>query len=163
MIVQYILLALGIALAIAGLVLTVWRRWIAAVPAYAALVALHWSYFIAVPTSTFVFWGIATAMIVALAYVSPKGEPDGKKASNLYIGASTIAGCLLGFIVGPRIMVLGTVLGAVVGQLAYSRTPAGRWLQRSPQAFVQYFCAKGLPAIVAVAIVGIAIEGLVIN
>lgn len=126
------------------------------------MVLLHMSYFIAVKTSTFLFWGIATALVAGLAYMSPRGEPDGQRASNLYIGASAIAGCLLGIIVGPRIMVLGVVLGAFVGQLAYSRTPAGKWMRQPTSTFLQYFAAKCLPAIVAVAQVGIAIEGFLL-
>lgn len=163
MILQYVLLIVGLLCVVAALALVLRPKWPAALPAYAALVSLHLSYFIAAPTSTFVFWGIATAMVVALYHFSPKGEPDGNAASNLYIGGSTIAGCLLGLIVGPRIMVLGTVLGAAVGQMAYARTPAGRWLTEQPATFIRYFCAKCLPAIVAVAITGIAVEGLIIQ
>lgn len=135
---------------------------VAAIPAFVGMVLLHMSYFIAVKTGTFVFWGVATALVAGLAYMSPPGEPDGQRASNLYIGASAIAGCLLGMIVGARIMVLGVVLGAFVGQLAYSRTPAGRWMRQPVSTFAQYFAAKCLPAIVAVAQVGIAIEGFLL-
>lgn len=147
----------------ASLVL-LFRPWkvVAAIPACVGMVLLHMSYFIAVKTGTFVFWGVATAMVAGLAYMSPPGEPDGQRASNLYIGASAIAGCLLGMIVGARIMVLGVVLGAFVGQLAYSRTPAGRWMRQPVSTFAQYFAAKCLPAIVAVAQVGIAIEGFLL-
>ena len=126
------------------------------------MVLLHASYFISVKTGTFLFWGAATALVAGLAYMSPPGEPDGQRASNLYIGASAIAGCLLGIIVGARIMVLGVVLGAFVGQLAYSRTPAGRWMSQPVATFAQYFAAKCLPAIVALAQVGIAIEGFIL-
>ena len=135
---------------------------VAAIPAFLGMVLLHLSYFIAVKTSTFLFWGVATALVAGLAYMSPPGEPDGQRASNLYIGSSAIAGCLLGMIVGARIMVLGVVIGAFVGQLAYSRTPAGRWMQQPVATFAQYFAAKCLPAIVAVAQVGIAIEGFIL-
>ena len=163
MITQYILLVLGIAALLAALVLLFrpWRWLVAAIPAFVGLVALHASYYIAMPASMLIFWGVCTAMVAALAYVSPRGEPDGRWASNLYIGASAIAGCLMGMIVGARFMLLGVVLGALVGQLAYSRTPAGRWLRQPATTFVKYAAAKCLPAIVAVAQVGIAIEGLV--
>ena len=81
----------------ASLVL-LFRPWkvVAAIPAFVGMVLLHMSYFIAVKTGTFVFWGVATALVAGLAYMSPPGEPDGQRASNLYIGASAIAGCLLG-------------------------------------------------------------------
>jgi hypothetical protein len=164
MITQYILLVLGIAALLAALVLLFrpWRWLVAAIPAFVGLVLLHMSYFIAVKSGTFIFWGICTALVTGLAYMSPPGEPDGQRASNLYIGASAIAGCLLGMIVGPRILVLGVVLGAFVGQLAYSRTPAGRWMRQPATTFLQYFAAKCLPAIVAVAQIGIACEGFLL-
>lgn len=163
MITQYILLALGLASLLVSLVL-LFRpmRVVAAIPAFAGLVLLHLSYYIAVKGGTFAFWGVATALVAGLAYMSPPGEPDGQRASNLYIGTSAIAGCLLGMIVGARIMVLGVVLGAFVGQLAYSRTPAGKWMSQPFGTFAQYFAAKCLPAIVAVSIVGIAIEGFIL-
>ena len=163
MITQYISLALGIAALLAALVL-LFRPWklVAAVPAFVGMVLLHLSYCIAVKTGTFIFWGVATALVAGLAYMSPAGEPDGQRASNLYIGTSAIAGCLLGMIVGARIMVLGVVLGAFVGQLAYSRTPAGSGMRQPASTVLQYFAAKCLPAIVAVAQVGIAIEGFLL-
>lgn len=155
------MLILGIACLAAAMWLVLRPRWVAAIPAFAALVLLHSSYFIAVPTRTFMFWGVATLLIAGLDYLSPKGEPDGKKSSNLYIGLGAIAGCLLGIIVGARIMVLGVILGAITGQFMYSRTPDGSWLKVTSGDFWRYFSAKSLPAIVAVAIAGIAIEGFI--
>lgn len=164
MLMFHILLVLGlVALAAAlWLVLRPWRV-AAAVPAFAGLVLLHFSYYIEVPLRAFVFWGIATAMVAGLTYLSPSGEPDGNRASNLYVGLSAMAGCLLGMLVEARLMMLGVVIGAIVGTLAYSNTPAGRWLKKQPfTTMMQYFGAKGLPVIVAVGIVGIAIEGFIL-
>jgi len=163
MVLQIILLVAGSLCLLAALALTLLPRWVAAVPAYVGLVLLHWSYYIAVPMSTFIFWGVATAITVGLFYLSPGGEPDGNRSSNFYVGFTAMAGGLLGILVAPRIMVLGVVLGALMGQLAYSRTPAGKWMLSPSVMFWRYFAAKCLPAIVAIAIVCIAIEGLVIN
>ena len=161
MIMSYILLILGIMCLAGALVLVVWPRWVAAVPAFAGLVALHLSYYIAVPASTFIFWGIATALVAGIVTMSPQGEPAGRRASNLYVGVSAMAGCLLGILVGARIMILGVILGAFIGQMAYSRTPAGTWLRADTGTFLRYFAAKCLPVIVAVSIVGIAVEGFI--
>ena len=130
---------------------------------FAGLLLLHFSYHIAVRPMTFVFWGIATMLTVGLFYLSPKGEPDGHRSSNLYIGFTAMAGGLLGILLAPRVMVLGVVLGAAMGQLAYSRTPAGKWMLEPSSQFWRYFAAKSLPAIVAVSIVCIAIMGMVID
>jgi hypothetical protein len=74
-----------------------------------------------------------------------------------------MAGGMLGIMLAPRVMVLGVVLGAAMGQLAYSRTPAGKWMLYPSTTFWRYFAAKCLPAIVAVSIVCIAIMGMVID
>ncbi len=166
MILQYLLLTLGIACLVATLLLVLrpHPRVVACIPAYAGLVLLHLSYYIAVPASTFGFWGVAVLLVAGLHYMSPSGEPDGRASSNLYIGLGAIAGGLLGIIVGARVMVLGVVLGAMVGQYMYSRTPHGSWMSHPASAlYWRYFSAKCLPAIVAVAITGISIEGFIFD
>ena len=163
MVMQTIFLIAGVAFLIAALALVFWPRWVASVPAFVGLVLMHLSYYIAVPTMTFVFWGIATAITIGLFYLSPSGEPDGNRSSNLYVGFTALAGGMLGILLAPRVMVLGVVLGAALGQLAYSRTPAGKWMLNPSTLFWRYFAAKCLPAIVALSIVCIAIMGLVID
>lgn len=163
MVIHIILLTAGIACLVAALVLVLWPRWVAAVPALAGLALLHWSYTISVPWMTFVFWGVATLIIVGLYYLSPAGEPDGNRSSNLYIGLTAMAGGMLGIMLAPRLMVLGVILGAAMGQLAYSRTPAGKWMLNPSSMFWRYFAAKGFPVIVAVSIVCIAVMGIVID
>ena len=158
-----LLLVLGAICLVAALVLVLRPRWVATVPAYAGLVLMHLSYYIAVPTVTFIFWGIATLITVGLFYLSPSGEPDGHSSSNLYVGFTAMAGGMLGILLAPRILVLGVILGAAMGQLAYSRTPAGRWMLSPSSLFWRYFAAKCLPAIVAISIVCISIMGIVIK
>ena len=158
-----ILLIVGVACLIAALVLVLKPKWVAAVPAFIGLVLMHLSYYIAVPGMTFAFWGIATLITIGLFYLSPSGEPDGHSSSNLYVGLTAMAGGMLGILLAPRIMVLGVVLGAAMGQLAYSRTPAGKWMLSPSMLFWRYFAAKCLPAIVAVSIVCIAVMGVVID
>ncbi len=163
MVMQTILLVAGVLCMIIALGLVLRPKWVAAVPAFVGLALMHWSYYIAVPTVTFVFWGIATLLTTGLFYLSPIGEPDGHRSSNLYIGFTAMAGGMLGIMLAPRILVLGVILGAAMGQLAYSRTPAGKWMLTPSSQFWRYFAAKCLPAIVAISIVCIAVMGIVIN
>ena len=163
MVMQTILMIVGVILLVVALALVLRPKWVAAVPAYAGLWLLHWSYYIDVPVTTFVFWGIATLITIGLFYLSPSGEPDGNSSSNLFVGLTAMAGGMLGILLAPRILVLGVVLGAAVGQLSYSRTPAGRWMMNPSSLFWRYFAAKCLPAIVAVSIVCIAVMGIVID
>ena len=158
-----ILLVAGALCLVAAALLVLRPRWVAAVPAFIGLLLMHWSYYIDVKTITFIFWGVATLITVGLFYLSPSGEPDGNNSSNLYIGLSAMAGGMLGIMLAPRLMVLGVVLGAAMGQLAYSCTPAGKWMLTPSSQFWRYFAAKCLPAIVAISIVCIAIMGVVID
>lgn len=159
-----ILLIAGIICLAAALILVLWPRWVAAVPAYAGLVLLHWSYYIAVPMMWLIFWGIAALITAGLFYLTPKGEPDGHRSSNFYVGLTSMAGGLLGILFQrPALMVLGVIVGAAIGQLAYSRTPAGKWMLNPSTMFARYFAAKCLPAIIAISIVCIAIMGIVIT
>ena len=158
-----ILLISGAICLIAAILLVLWPRWVAAVPAFLGLLLMHLSYTIDVKTMTFIFWGIATLITVGLFYLSPTGEPDGNRSSNLYIGFTSMAGGMLGIMLAPRVMVLGVILGAAMGQLAYSRTPAGKWMLNPSTMFWKYFAAKCLPAIVAISIVCIAVMGMVID
>lgn len=163
MVMHYILFIAGVACLIAALALVLKPKWVAAVPAFIGLVLMHYSYYIDVKTATLIFWGIAALITVGLFYLSPSGEPDGHSSSNLYVGLTAMAGGMLGILTAPRVMVLGVVLGAALGQLAYSRTPAGKWMLSPSMLFWRYFAAKCLPAIVAVSIVCIAVMGLVID
>ena len=164
MILQYLLLVLGLCSLTCALVLLYFpRRVAAAVPAYAGMLMLHCSYYIKANTGWLLFWGAATVMVAALVYMQPQGEIDGHRSSNIYVASSAIAGALLGMVVDPRIMVLGIILGAFVGQMAYSRTPHGRWLATSGgKTMLHYYAAKCLPVVIATAIVGIAVEGFLL-
>ena len=113
MVTHTILLIAGVICLVAALVLVLWPRWIAAVPAFLGLLLMHWSYAIDVKTLTFIFWGAATLITVGLFNLSPKGEPDGSSASNLYVGFTAMAGGMLGIMLEPRVMVLGVILGAL--------------------------------------------------
>ena len=98
-----LLLIAGLVLMAITLVLVLKPWWVAAVPAYVGLWCLHWSSYTSFPRWVFIFYG-----------------------GNLYLGLGAMMGCLLGMIVEARFMVLGTILGTVMGQLAFSRTPGGK-------------------------------------
>ncbi len=162
MILSKILLIAGILMMLMALVLLFKPWYVAALPAYCGLCLLHWSTYTTLPRWVFIFYGAATLMVMGIRYLSPKGEPDGRLTGNLYLGLGAMMGCLLGMI-DPRFMVLGTIIGTVLGEIAYSRTPNGKWLLFSKSNFIQYLCAKGLQAIIAVAMMGVAVEGFIFD
>lgn len=151
------MLIIGAALMAASLALVLWPRFVAAVPGYVGLWLLHLSTYTMFPLRTFVFYGVATAIVAALWWLAPRPKRD---MAHVYMSLGTIAGCLLGMLAGARVMMLGTVLGAVLGTLAYARTPLGRD-KFSKSHFFHYLCSAALPVIVAVAMIGVAIEGFV--
>ena len=158
-----ILLIVGLALLAAALVFVV-RPWLpSAITAMAALVALHVSTYICLPVSTFVFWGVASLIVLAIGLLLPKGEPGGSRQGSCYLVAGALAGLLVGIAVDARVMILCAIFGAIFGELAYSRTPKGCWIKFPSLDFIHYFCAKGMNIVVTVAMVGIAIEGFIKN
>ena len=129
-------------------------------PALAGMLLLQWGAWLNLPTWKLWSWGGATLVVVAIRYLSPSGEPDGRNTSNIYIGLGSMAGALLGLLAGINYILAGTIIGAVMGAMAYSRTPHGRWIKMGRNTLIQYFCAKCLPTIVAVAMIGTCAEGL---
>lgn len=158
-----LLLIIGLLLLAASLIFTL-RQWLpSAITAFAALVALHFSTFICLPVSTFVFWGTASLIALAIVGLSPKGEPGGTSVGNLYLSAGALAGLFVGIAVDARVMILCAIAGTFFGLLAFARTPKGCWIKFPSSNFIHYFCAKGMNIIVTVAMAGIAIEGFIKN
>ncbi len=154
-----LLLILAIVALAAAVVLLIKPWWVAAVPAVAALLLLiAGKYITYMPTWKTALWVGAALVVALLRRLLPQGEPDGRNTSNLYIGLSALAGALVGMALGSNYILLGTILGAFVGMMAYSRTPAGAWVK---SGYVKYFAHKCLPAIVAAALVGTCLEGII--
>lgn len=158
-----ILLIIASVLLVVAFVLTIKPMWVAAVPAWAAMMLLYWGEYIlpvTLPTWKIAMWTMATAIVVLLRRYQPAGEPDGRNTGNLYIGLASVVGALLGIAMGANYVLLCTIVGAAVGLMAYSRTPYGKWIKFASSTFIQYFCARCLPTIVAVAIMGISVESI---
>ena len=80
-----VLLIIGILLLAVSLVFTARQSLPSAVVAWTALVVLHFSVYICLPVSTFVFWGAAALIATAIGFLSPKGEHEKSLQGNLYI------------------------------------------------------------------------------
>lgn len=161
-----IVIVISVLLLLVAFVLTIKPWWVAAVPAWLAMVLLYFGNVLqpaTLPVWKLVMWTFATMIVVALRRYQPQGEPDGRNTGNLYVGLSAIVGVLLGIMMGQSYVLLGTIVGAMVGAMAYSRTPHGKWIRFAKSTFIQYFCARCLPAIVAVAMAGICLEAILFN
>ena len=68
---------------------------------------------------------------------------------------------MTGLVISHAWMIIGGVAGAILGGIAYSKTPAGKALGFPSSKFLNYLCAKGLPAVIAVCMAGTALLWLI--
>lgn len=160
---EIILLSFGIISLLGAIAALVRPYFPAAIPAFLGLCLLHWSRFIALPDSTFYFWGIATMLLFGIHYLSRSKDMENDFTCNLYLTVGAIAGMLLGMAVGASFMILGDIIGTIIGVVAYVNTPKGRSSKFRSSIFIHYFCTKGLQVIVTIAMTGIALEGFILN
>lgn len=154
---------IGCAIILAGLACEIRNFALSTVVAYAGLLLLHFTHCINLVGSSLIFWGCATLLASGIAVLSPRTEPGGSQHGNLFLLLGAVAGLLVGISIDASVMVLSVIIGTLLGQLFYSRTPKGRWLKFSFSIFISYFCSVGLKTIVSAAIAGIAVEGFLIN
>lgn len=142
-------------LLIAGIILTFMsNRW-AVLAAYAGLLGIGLS--VVHPTATpLIFWGVATVIVILLQYLLPPNISTSRRGVG-YIAGAALAGTFVGLAISHEWMIIGAVAGAILGGIAYSRTPAGAVMEFPSSKFLNYLCAKGLPAVVTVCIAGTAI------
>lgn len=144
-----------ILLLIAGIILTfVSNRW-AVAAAYAGLLGIGLTTINASATPL-IFWGIATAIVIGLEYLLPKNIASSRRGVG-YIAGAALAGAFVGLVISHEWMIVGSVAGAILGGIAYSRTPAGSVMEFPSSKFLNYLCAKGLPAVVTMCIVGTSV------
>lgn len=132
----------------------------AAAVAYASLIAGRYSGYVAVSDKTLIFWGAAMLLVLAITTLLPRTLVQTSRGMG-YIAGATLAGGCLGLALSPTAITVAAAIGAFLGALAYSRTPAGLPLRFPSSDFLHYLCAKGLPAIVAVSIVGVIASSLI--
>ena len=153
----------GGVLILAGLVFEARNFVLSTLVGYAGLLLLHYVCYINVVNSSLLFWGAAALLSCGIAMLSPRQEPHGSRGGNINLLLGAVAGLLVGMSIDASMMILAAIIGTLLGQLFYARTPKGSWVKFSFSIFIHYFCAVGLKTIVSTAIAGIAIEGLLRN
>lgn len=100
------------------------RRMPACIVAYAAFVSAGLLNVIKVPIDQYLIWGFI-ALADTINIYATRLVPS--RSMQLYAVVGCLVGCLLGWIGGTVAMVMvGGALGAIIGFLAYTRTPQGR-------------------------------------
>ena len=106
---------------------------------------------------------LAAVLALGIAALLPREDRPDVRRGSLFMLFGAVAGLLVGMSIDASVMILSAIIGTLLGQLFYSRTPKGRWVGFSFSIFISYFCNVGLKIIVSTAIAGIAVEGLVRN
>lgn len=132
------------------------RRVSAALIAYGAMICAHCSGGVGIHTPQLVFWGVATAIVLALRLLVGDGFTD-RRAARAYVAGAAAAGAFVGVLVSPTSAgaIIGSAAGAFMGSLAYARTPAGRGSGLTGKRFVDFLAGKGLPCVVGTSIIAI--------
>lgn len=142
--------------------LTIWSigasfaswRW-AAATAYLSLWPLYYLPEFAISDSIMTFWGIAALIALGINYMLPFAVATSRQGMP-YIAGGGLCGTMVGLVAASQAAVIcGAALGAVLGGLAYSRTPRGRILDFPSTRFFNYLVAKGLPLTVTLSCAGI--------
>lgn len=133
----------------------------ASLAAYASLWMFQWSGILAFPSSTMLFWGVATLIVLGLDRLLPAAITRGIDGRG-YICGGALAGMVVGMLMSSARIILGAVIGAFLGAMAYSRTPVGKTLSFPSSGFLRFLCARGLPAVVAVSMVGLVLHDLLV-
>lgn len=111
---------------------------------------------ISMPLPTYIFWGVATIIVIALGYVLPPAI-SGSRLGLSYIAGGASVGAVIGLAIGSEAaIIIASVAGSALGGVAFGRTPRGRILDFPTSRFFNYLCAKGLPSAVAMSLNGIA-------
>lgn len=150
-------LVLGIMLLASSLVFIVRPVLPSVFTAYASLWLIKWSGAVPMPPAILAFWGVAALLVLCIDFLLPRRTVT-SQAGLAYLGGGSLAGMLVGLIFSYPLMIVGAAAGAVFGAIAYSRTPGGNAIKFPSSQFIQYLCAKGLPVIVTISIIGVVLE-----
>lgn len=125
--------------------------------AFCALCATGLTFMLDISMWTYIFWGIAAIIVTTLNFMLPPHISSSRLGLG-YIATAALAGTLVGLVVSHA----GAVVGAILGGVAYSKTPQGKLLEFPSSKFLNYLCAKGLPVIITMCISGTVISILVL-
>lgn len=154
-----IIACLALAASIVGIFAS--ARW-AAPAAFAGLALAGLSEYVDFRAGTYIFWFIATMIVVAISFMLPVQVVKSRVGTG-YLAGAALAGTLTGLCIGHAGVIIGAVAGAFLGALAWSRTPSGRNVGLTSRKGVNYLCAKAFPIVITVCMVGTVIAALTIG
>ena len=146
-----------------GVVMIFFPRTPSCVVAYMAMWAARLSNFTPFTDGTMIFWGAAVAIVVINRYMLPSYIRDSRRGVG-YIGGGALAGMAVGLTMYTAATVIGgSILGALLAAIAYTRTERGKVLEFPTIRFFNYLGSKGIPAVMTASMAGIIIAGLIVR
>ena len=126
----------------------------AVVAGWLALLCAHLGGFPFINSKVLIFWGAASIIVI----LQPKVLTSTRSGQGYVVGGATV-GAILGLLAAnvTASIIAGSIIGAVLGAVAYMRTPKSPRLKLTSPLFVQYLCAKGLPAVVSCSMAAIVV------
>ncbi len=123
-------------------------RFPSGVAAYLSMICMAFAGIPYFDAKVLIFWGVATVIVLGLEILQPRALTS-TRHGHAYVAGGTVVGALLGY--------LGSAMGAFFGTMAFMRTPKGPHFAVASSEFMQYLCAKGLPAVVAISMVTLTV------
>lgn len=152
------LLILG-ALLLSGALVAAFRNLTAATAlAYAGLWSMRTSGYAPVSGSVLIFWAIAVVLVTSITLTRGSDFVMPARARYFIVGGA-LAGMGVGLLYYQAGIILGSAAGAVLGAIAFGALTH----QRDYRAIGRYIVAAGLPAVVTMSLLGIAIGALLIH
>ena len=155
-----LIVVICILLLVIGAGLTFYSTTYGSVVAFLGLCAVGLIPGVELSAAVYIFWAVAIVIVVALGFILPRAVTSSRLGVT-YIVMGALAGMLVGLALSHAAMIIGSAVGALLGGVAFARTPAGKVLTFPSPRFWNYLCAKGLPAVISFAIIGTALPILV--
>ena len=131
------------------------RRW-SCLLSFIAIALIYFLGNAGIPSQTLWFWGSCSLLAWGICVLLPRDVMETRFGLG-YIAAGALAGTFVGILMSQAAMVIGALLGAFCGALAFSRTPSGKTMRFPSRQFLNYLCAKGLPSAVCMCVAALTV------
>lgn len=110
---------------------------------------------------TLIFWGIAAAIASVIQYWGGRQRAG---TGRWYVVCGALIGVLLGYLLSPTqgMVIVGSAFGALLGGVAYLRTPQSRRLGEGAADFASFIAWLGLPAVVTFSVCAISLSSILL-
>ena len=127
-----------------------------AMASYLGLWAIGGSGYASVSAKGLMFWAIATIIVCGIGFARRSALAISQRERSFIVGGALV-GMAVGLTTGHSAIIVYSAIGAIVGGIAFRQTPQGRQAELETwRAIVE----TGLPAVVAMSMIGVSLEGI---